>query len=234
MKNITNETLYEAMSGIGEDLLARSEEAAARTGKRKDKRFRRQLVFGMTAAAALFLIAILASNTLRFSGSGAPGTTDHAAPAAVQEEQAKTTGRNEEDADAGKPAETEAVESAAGEAMEESVQLMPEGRAEQESEDSAYDADAAAASADMPAMFVFNGIRYTEQPASRVPAEDVTIGEYITTIEYDIDETTDAPDYREGTGSVAGDVYTVSGMDPGEVLCMPEEGGTVLLLYAAE
>ena len=225
MKNITNETLYEAMSGIGEDLLARSEEAAASTGERKGKRFRRRLVFGITAAAALFLIAILASNTLRFSGSGA---ADHAAPAAVQEEQTMTAGRNEEDA--GTPAVTEAAESAA----EESMMLMPEGRAEQESEDSAYDTDAAAAKADIPAMFVYNGTLYTERAESRMSAQDVTIGEYVTTIEYGIDEMTDIADYREGTGSVAGDVYTVSGMDPGEVLCMPEEGGTVLLLYAAE
>ena len=205
------------MSGIGEDLLARSEEAAASTGERKGKRFRRRLVFGITAAAALFLIAILAANTLRFSGSGA---ADHAAPAAVQEEQTMTAGRNEEDA--GTPAVTEAAESAA----EESMMLMPE--------DSAYDTDAAAATADIPAMFVYNGTLYTERAESRMSAQDVTIGEYVTTIEYGIDEMTDIADYREGTGSVAGDVYTVSEMDPGEVLCMPEEGGTVLLLYAAE
>ncbi|MBR0173232.1 MAG: hypothetical protein IJQ21_10645 [Lachnospiraceae bacterium] len=230
MKNITNETLYEAMSGIGEDLLARSGEATTVAGKRRGKRFPRKLVFGISAAAAMFLIAILAANTLRFSGTGAPGAADHAAPAAVQEEQAKTTGGDREDAETQNMTET--MESAAEEAAEESGLLMPAGGAEKESEESAY--DTAAASEDMSAVFVFNGILYAEREGSRVSAEEVTIGDYVTTIEYGIDETVGAADYREGTGSIAGDVYTVSGKDPGEVLCMPEEGGTVLLLYAAE
>lgn len=236
MKHITDETLYEAMNGIGEDLLARSEAAAEVAGKMRGRRFRGQLVFGITAAAALFLIAIIAANTLRFSGAGAPGASDQAAPAAVQEEQAKTTAKN--DRDGGTPILQEAAESAAEAEAEESTLLMPGSgaeenvRADETDGESVY--DTATASADMPAVFVFNGILYVEREGSRVPESDVAIGNYVTTIEYGIDETTDAADYGEGTGSIAGDVYTVSGKDPGEVLCMPEEGGTVLLLYAAE
>ena len=239
MKRITDETLYEAMSGIGEDLLSRSEEAAMQAGKGTGKRFRRfrkKIVFGVAAAAALFLIAILAANTLRFSGKSGSAVNDYGMPASVQEEQAKTeeksgAGRTQrEKADAETQTMNNDRESAAEEVAEDSAPMASAGDEEQESESSVR--DAVTATADMPAMFVFNGILYQERAGSRLSAEEVTIGEYVTTIKYGIDEMTDTTDYREGTGSVAGDVYTVSGKDPGTVLCMQEENGTVLLLYA--
>ena len=62
-------------------------------------------------------------------------------------------------------------------------------------------------------------------------AAEELMGEYLFTSPGYIDEWSSPEEYTDGTGSVAGDVYTVKGYDSAFRLCIPLDGGALLELY---
>ena len=79
-------------------------------------------------------------------------------------------------------------------------------------------------SADMVAFFIYNGRLYTQTGQY---ADASLKGHYICTVTGNIDEWSGADEYVEGASSVAGDVYSVTGYNPGFRLCMADGDGTV-------
>lgn len=79
-------------------------------------------------------------------------------------------------------------------------------------------------SADMAAFFIYNGRMYTQTGQY---ADASLRGDYMCTVTGSIDEWSGADEYVEGASSVAGDVYSVTGYNPGFRLCMADGDGTV-------
>ena len=79
-------------------------------------------------------------------------------------------------------------------------------------------------SADMTAFFIYNGRMYTQTGQY---ADASLRGDYMCTVTGSIDEWSGADEYVEGASSVAGDVYSVTGYNPGFRLCMADGDGTV-------
>ena len=70
MKKISAEQLYEAMEGIGDDLLLRSERAAGKNAGRIKTRTIRRISLAVTVAAALVILGIVSTNMLRMGSQG--------------------------------------------------------------------------------------------------------------------------------------------------------------------
>lgn len=215
MKKISAEQLYEAMEGIGDDLLLRSEqEVAGKTGRMRTRTIRRISV-AVTALAAVVILGFLGLNTLRMGSSGG----ESAAPAAATVETADQAYNEIGLAEEASVATESASEAAAAADEADAGEEMRQPLAVQSSEAAAF--------------FVLDGIRYTE--IKRVENDQSVAGEQIATITTEINEWSGESDYVSGAGSVMGAVYLVNGRKPEEALCMIEENtGTVLIFEAAE
>ena len=218
MKKISAEQLYEAMEGIGDDLLLRSEQSAAgKTGRRRMRtRTIRRISVAVTALAAVMILGFLGLNTLRMGSSGG----ESAAPAAATVETADQAYNEIGLAGEANVATESASEAAAAAAADEADAGagMRQPLAAQSSEASAF--------------FVLDGIRYTE--TERIENDQTVAGEPIATITTEINEWSDASAYVSGAGSVLGPVYLVNGREREEALCMIEENTGTVLIFEAE
>ena len=84
---------------------------------------------------------------------------------------------------------------------------------------------------DMVAFVIYGGRMYECSQVLEGDAAEELMGEYLFTSPGYIDEWSSPEEYTDGTGSVAGDVYTVKGYDSAFRLCIPLDGGALLELY---
>lgn len=84
---------------------------------------------------------------------------------------------------------------------------------------------------DMVAFVIYGGRMYECSQVLEGDAAEELMGEYLFTSPGYIDEWSSPEEYTDGTGSVAGDVYTVKGYDSAFRLCIPIDGGALLELY---
>lgn len=84
---------------------------------------------------------------------------------------------------------------------------------------------------DMVAFVIYGGRMYECSQVLEGDAAEELMGEYLFTSPGYIDEWSSPEEYTDGTGSVAGDVYTVKGYDSAFRLCIPIDGGALLQLY---
>ena len=89
----------------------------------------------------------------------------------------------------------------------------------------------APAAADMVPFVIYGGRMYERSQVLEGDAAEELMGEYLFTSPGYIDEWSSPEEYTDGTGSVAGDVYTVKGYDSAFRLCIPIDGGALLELY---
>lgn len=89
----------------------------------------------------------------------------------------------------------------------------------------------APAAADMVPFVIYGGRMYERSQVLEGDAAEELMGEYLFTSPGYIDEWSSPEEYTDGTGSVAGDVYTVKGYDSVFRLCIPLDGGALLELY---
>ena len=89
----------------------------------------------------------------------------------------------------------------------------------------------APAAADMVPFVIYGGRMYERSQVLEGDAAEELMGEYLFTSPGYIDEWSSPEEYTDGTGSVAGDVYTVKGYDSAFRLCIPLDGGELLELY---
>ena len=89
----------------------------------------------------------------------------------------------------------------------------------------------APAAADMVPFVIYGGRMYECSQVLEGDAAEELMGEYLFTSSGYIDEWSSPEEYTDGTGSVAGDVYTVKGYDSAFRLCIPIDGGALLELY---
>ena len=89
----------------------------------------------------------------------------------------------------------------------------------------------APAAADMVPFVIYGGRMYERSQVLEGDAAEELMGEYLFTSPGYIDEWSSPEEYTDGTGSVAGDVYTVKGYDSAFRLCIPLDGGALLELY---
>ena len=240
MKKISAEQLYEAMNGIGDDLLLRSEEESVSVNSRKKKRRTTRIVWFVAAAAALVILGIAGVSTLRLtqntmSGSSAPAAgqyTQEAAKESAKKSEKESGHREEPKMEMAAEADEAAVMEEAAESAEAEDAFREPMEAESLEEDAAaYAPQTSTTAADAQAFFVYEGRIYVE--CDRTKDEDI-IGDYVTTIEEDAGKQTDAGDYQDNTGTVGGEVFAVNGQDTSEMLCMPQADGSILLFEARE
>ena len=248
MKKISAEQLYEAMNGIGDDLLLRSEEESVSANSRKKKRKTTRVVWFVMAAAALVILGIAGISTLRLtqntmSGSSVPAAGQYLQEAAKDAAKESAKNSSKESADesgyreeskmemAAEADEAAVMEEAAESAEAEDAFREPMEAESLEEDAAAYAPQTSTTAADAQAFFVYEGLIYVE--SGRTEEEDI-IGDYVTTVQENAGKQTDAGDYQDNTGTVGGEVFAVNGQDTSEMLCMPQADGSILLFEARE
>ena len=228
MKKISAEQLYEAMEGIGDDLLVRSEQASEQNAGRRKTRTIRRVSFAVTALAAIVVLGIVSLGTLRMGKQ----ESTMSAPAVASSVAADAMKQSRSDQESADEATVESVMPEEGIAT--APMMAAEGAMEDDKEDAAADAGAGTrVQADMEAFFFLDGVRYVE--SERVPDDGTIAGDYAGTITKEIDEWNAEEITESGAGCVTGDLYLVNGRKKEEALCMiEEETGTVLIFEAVD
>ena len=209
MKKISAKQLYEAMDGIGDDLLLRSEQQVpARTGGKR-RRTARRVLFAVTALAAVAVLGIASLSLLR-TGKGDASLSE---PAMAEYEYQAAGSASQETAAL---AESDAVKEPALFAQSSAKDGQKDAAMEEKAETESVAEEGATA------FFFHDGKQYIQ--VAVIADGRGMAGAYVTTITTDVSGMEGI--FTDGAGSVTGDVYLVNGRDEADALCMtgPEDG----------